>query len=70
AGTPNGRVLRVRGRGAPRKDGSKGDLLVTVDVQVPEQLDDATRAAVTAYREAREATGAADPRAALFQGTA
>src|SRR6478735_6758282 len=29
-GTPNGRVLRVRGRGAPRKDGSKGDLLVTV----------------------------------------
>ena len=35
-GTPNGRVLRVRGRGAPRKDGSKGDLLVTVDVQVPD----------------------------------
>ena len=52
-GTPNGRVLRVRGRGAPRKDGSKGDLLVTVVVQVPDTLDDAARAAVTAYREAR-----------------
>ena len=54
-GTPNGRVLRVRGRGAPRKDGCKGDLLVTVDVQVPAELDEATRAAVTAYREARRA---------------
>jgi molecular chaperone DnaJ len=66
-GTPNGRVFRVRGRGAPRKDGSKGDLLVTVDVQVPDQLDEATRAAVTAYRDARSG---ADPRAALFQGGA
>ena len=70
AGTPNGRVLRVRGRGATKKDGSKGDLLVTVDVQVPAELDEASRAAVTAYREARAAAGAGDPRAALFQGTA
>jgi len=66
-GTPNGRVFRVRGRGAPRKDGTKGDLLVTVDVQVPDALDEATRAAVTAYRDARSG---ADPRAALFQGGA
>src|SRR4051794_21743513 len=63
-GTPNGRVFRVRGRGAPRKDGTKGDLLVSVDVQVPDALDEATRAAVTAYRDARSG---ADPRAALFQ---
>jgi len=71
AGTPNGRVLRVRGRGATRKDGSKGDLLVTVDVQVPEALDESARAAVEAYREARTSNGAAvDPRAALFQGSA
>jgi molecular chaperone DnaJ len=67
AGTPNGRVLRVRGRGAPRKDGTKGDLLVTVDVQVPSALDEATRAAVSAYRDARSG---ADPRAALFEGGA
>jgi molecular chaperone DnaJ len=66
-GTPNGRVLRVRGRGAPRKDGSKGDLLVTVDIQVPDTLDEASRAAVTAYRDARSG---ADPRAALFEGGA
>ena len=66
-GTPNGRVMRVRGRGAPRKDGSKGDLLVTVDVQVPTTLDDAAREAVTAYREARRGE---DPRAGLFAGGA
>ncbi len=66
-GTPNGRVLRVRGRGVPRKDGNRGDLLVTVDVQVPETLDEATRAAVTAFRDARKG---ADPRADLFEGGA
>ena len=32
AGTPNGRTFRVRGRGVARRDGTKGDLLVTVDV--------------------------------------
>ncbi len=58
AGTPNGRVLRVRGRGAPVKgtgtDGARGDLLVTVEVQVPTELDDAEREALLAYRAARE----------------
>ena len=64
AGTPNGRVFRVRGRGASRKDGTRGDLLVTVEVEVPAQLDEAARAAVTAYREA---TAGRDPRAGLFE---
>jgi molecular chaperone DnaJ len=64
AGTPNGRVFRVRGRGASRKDGSKGDLLVSVEVEVPAQLSEAAREAVTAYREA---TVGRDPRAALFE---
>lgn len=66
-GTPNGRVMRVRGRGAPRKDGSRGDLLVTVGVEVPDTLGDEARAAVTAYREARKGE---DPRARLFAGGA
>ncbi|MGN6090608.1 MAG: hypothetical protein ACTHNT_15105, partial [Actinomycetales bacterium] len=57
---------RVRGKGIRRKDGSTGDLLVTVEVQVPATLDDATRSAVEALREARLADGAADPRAALL----
>jgi molecular chaperone DnaJ len=61
-GTPNGRTLRVRGRGVPRKNGTRGDLLVTVDVQVPATLDDAARAAVEAYRDAMAGN---DPRAGL-----
>ncbi|MCB0892741.1 MAG: molecular chaperone DnaJ, partial [Propionibacteriaceae bacterium] len=39
-GTPNGRTFRVRGRGVHKNDGSTGDLLVTVEVQVPNQLND------------------------------
>ena len=50
---PTGGSCACAVAGATRKDGSRGDLLVTVDVQVPAQLDDATRAAVTAYRDAR-----------------
>lgn len=50
AGTPNGRTFRVRGRGIARKDGSKGDLLVTVNVDVPDELDDQTREALEKMR--------------------
>jgi molecular chaperone DnaJ len=50
-GTPNGRTFRVRGRGVPRKDGTKGDLLVTVDVAVPSEIDDRTREALEAMRD-------------------
>jgi molecular chaperone DnaJ len=52
AGTPNGRTFRVRGRGAPKKDGTKGDLLATVQVQVPARLNDAAREALANYRAA------------------
>ena len=38
--------------GVQRKDGHKGDLLVTVEVQVPARLDDKARAAVEALRDA------------------
>lgn len=38
AGTESGRTLRVRGRGAPRRRGGHGDLLVTIDVAVPRKL--------------------------------
>jgi len=34
-GTPSGRTLRARGKGVVRRDGHAGDLLVTVEVQVP-----------------------------------
>ncbi|MBA2573869.1 MAG: molecular chaperone DnaJ [Nocardioidaceae bacterium] len=63
AGTPNGRTFRVKGRGAPRRDGTKGDLLVTVEVQTPTQLDDAARTAVEALRAA---SAHHDPRVELL----
>jgi molecular chaperone DnaJ len=50
AGTPNGRTFRVRGKGVARKDGSKGDLLASVVVQVPANLDAPAREALEAYR--------------------
>ena len=48
AGTPNGRTFRVRGKGARRRDGTKGDLLVTVEVQVPAAARRTREAAVEA----------------------
>jgi molecular chaperone DnaJ len=52
AGTPNGRTFRVRGKGARKADGTHGDLLATVEVQVPAKLDHGAREAVEAYRAA------------------
>ena len=37
AGTPNGKVFRLKGKGATKR-GGKGDLLVTVGVEVPQKL--------------------------------
>lgn len=51
-GTPSGRTLRVRGRGVARKQHT-GDLLVTVEVAVPQHLSPAARAAVEALAEAQ-----------------
>ena len=49
-GTSNGRTFRVKGKGVPRKDGTRGDLLVTVEVAVPAKLSSAAREAVEAFR--------------------
>jgi molecular chaperone DnaJ len=65
AGTPNGRTFRVRGKGALRRDGTRGDLLATVEVHVPGVLDGAAREAVEAYRAA---TAGKPLRANLFEG--
>ena len=64
-GTPNGRTLRVRGKGVRKRDGTKGDLLVTVEVLVPEALNEQAREALNSYAEA---VGTVNPRAKLFAG--
>ena len=63
SGTPNGRTFRVRGKGVGKRDGGKGDLLVSVEVVVPQALNDQAREALTSYGEA---VGTANPRARLF----
>ena len=60
-GTPNGRTLRVKGRGIT-KGTHTGDLLVTVDVQVPQRVDGK---ALEALRTFAEETAGEDVRAEL-----
>jgi len=63
-GTPSSKVLRVRGHGVPGDANGKkgGDLLVTVDVQVPDALDERQRDAVETLAGAFDT----DPRAELY----
>ncbi len=63
AGTANGRTLRVRGKGITGRHGRSGDLLVTLQVEVPATLDRAAKEALQAYAQA---TAGEDPRADLF----
>ena len=60
-GTANGRVLRVKGRGIA-KGATTGDLLVTVEVQVPQNLEPA---AVDALQKYAAATSEIDVRSEL-----
>jgi len=51
-GSPSGRRLRLKGRGLPRPDGSRGDLYAVVRVVVPEKPSAAERAAYEALQKA------------------
>ncbi|HEY8754195.1 MAG TPA: DnaJ C-terminal domain-containing protein [Arthrobacter sp.] len=61
AGTPSGRTLRVKGHGV-KTSKVTGDLLVTIDVAVPKNLNKEAEAAVKAFAEA---TADADVREGL-----
>jgi molecular chaperone DnaJ len=63
AGTANGRTLRVRGKGIAGRHGRSGDLLVTLQVEIPATLDRTAKAALQTYAQA---TAGEDPRADLF----
>jgi molecular chaperone DnaJ len=63
-GTPNGRTFRVRGKGVRRPDSTMGDLLVTVSVQVPKNVDGEAREALENYRKL---SAAGDPRDELLR---
>lgn len=62
-GTANGKTFRVKGKGAQPSGKPAGDLLATVYIQVPSELNDEARKAVEDLRESR---GDTDPRAELM----
>lgn len=63
AGTPSGRILRVKGRGVTSAKGT-GDLLAEVQVAVPSRLPDDAKAALEAFAAAMPPE---NPRAELLE---
>ena len=63
AGTPNGRTFRVRGRGVAKGNGQKGDLLATIEVQVPPMLNDEAQQALRTFTDVAHQS---NPRADLL----
>ncbi len=62
-GSPDGRSLRIAGKGAPRlKGGGRGDLIATLRLDVPRALSDKQRAALEKFA----AIDPRDPRETLF----
>jgi molecular chaperone DnaJ len=63
AGSQDGKLLRVKGRGAPKLHGSgRGDLLARLRVTVPSKLTKAEREALEGFQKASKA----NPRERLF----
>jgi len=62
-GTPNGRTLRIKSRGVKTARGT-GDLLITIEIQVPQRVDGKAKEALEAFAKATEEF---NPRADLAQ---
>jgi molecular chaperone DnaJ len=60
-GTPSGRTLRVKGRGV-KKGSNAGDLMITIDVRVPQRVEGAAKKAIEDFANA---TADFDPRSEL-----
>ena len=54
SGTPSGKTFRIRGKGAPKQRGGSGDLLVTVNVDVPAKLSKHERELLEQLRESAD----------------
>jgi molecular chaperone DnaJ len=55
-GTAAGKVMRVRGRGAPRPNGDQGDLLVKIEVEVPRKLNKREKEALERFAAGHKAS--------------
>jgi molecular chaperone DnaJ len=68
AGTQSGSVFRVRGKGLPRNNGSRGDAHVRINVEIPTQLSDEARALLA--KLATSVDDASYPRREAFRARA
>jgi molecular chaperone DnaJ len=50
-GTPSGRTLRVKGRGV-KKGSSIGDLMITLDVAIPQRVDGSAKKVIEDFAKA------------------
>ncbi len=50
-GTSSGKRLRLKGQGVKQRDGSVGDLIVVVQIHVPESVDDETKSMLEKLEE-------------------
>lgn len=67
AGTQPGKMLRLKGKGLPRRDGNGlGDLLVNIMVYVPEELSTAERQAIQTLQSGSHCQPTADKRQSIF----
>jgi molecular chaperone DnaJ len=67
AATPHGKTFRIKERGVPTAKGKPGDLLVTVEIAVPQKL---SKQAKQALEDFAKATADEDPREELLQRAA
>ena len=67
AATPHGKTFRIKERGVPSPKGRTGDLLVTVEIAVPQKLSKQAKEALEQYAEAMKSE---DPREELLQRAA
>ena len=60
AGTPNGKILRVKNEGVPSNVGRKGDLYIKLLIQVPAKMTAAQRKLMEAYAAEENASTSPD----------
>ncbi|MCO8121446.1 J domain-containing protein [Stieleria sp. TO1_6] len=51
ANSSGGRKLRLKGQGVPSKSGTAGDLIVTLQIKVPDSIDDESQALLKQFAE-------------------
>ena len=60
AGTPNGKILRVKNEGVPSNVGRKGDLYIKLLIQVPAKMTATQRKLMEAYAAEENASTSPD----------